>query len=69
MAVEAQPTVSILNIAWTRYAQLDAVSNKHSRPHYRWRRWISILGVLFRNYIYLRNKVFQGLHYNVESLK
>lgn len=46
MAVEAQPTVSILNIAWTRYAQLDAVSNKHSRPHYRWRRWISILGVL-----------------------
>ena len=46
MAVEQQPTVPILNIAWTRYAQLDALSNKHSKPHYRWRRWISILGVL-----------------------
>ena len=46
MAVEPQPNVPILNIAWTRYAQLDALSNKHSRPHYLWRRWISILGVL-----------------------
>jgi hypothetical protein len=46
MAVEPQPTVPILNIAWTRYAQLDALSSKHSKPHYRWRRWISILGVL-----------------------
>ena len=45
MAVEQQPTVPILNIAWTRYAQLDALSNKHSKPHYKWRRWISILGV------------------------
>jgi uncharacterized integral membrane protein len=46
MAVEPQSNVPILNIAWTRYAQLDALSNKHSRPHYQWRRWISILGVL-----------------------
>ncbi|MBN1454406.1 MAG: SLATT domain-containing protein [Anaerolineales bacterium] len=46
MNVDPQPTVPILNIAWTRYAQLDALSNKHSKPHYRWRRWISILGVL-----------------------
>ena len=46
MAVEPQPTVPILNIAWTRYAQLDALSSKHSKPHYRWRRWIAILGVL-----------------------
>jgi hypothetical protein len=46
MAVEHQPNVPILNIAWTRYAQLDALSGKHSKPHYRWRRWISILGVL-----------------------
>jgi predicted metal-dependent hydrolase len=46
MTAESQPTVPILNIAWTRYAQLDALSNKHSKPHYRWRRWISILGVL-----------------------
>lgn len=46
MAVEPRPTVPILNIAWTHYAQLDALSNKHSKPHYRWRRWIAILGVL-----------------------
>jgi hypothetical protein len=46
MAVEPQPTVPILNIAWTRYAQLDVLSSKHSKPHYQWRRWISILGVL-----------------------
>jgi hypothetical protein len=46
MTVEHQPTAPILNIAWTRYAQLDALSNKHSKPHYRWRRRISILGVL-----------------------
>ena len=46
MAVEPQPIVPILSIAWTRYAQLDALSNKHSRPHFLWRRWIAILGVL-----------------------
>lgn len=46
MADETQPTVPILNIAWTRYAQLDALSSKHSRPHYQWRRRIAILGVL-----------------------
>lgn len=46
MAVDPQPTVPILNIAWTRYAQLDALSSKHSKPHFRWRRRISILGVL-----------------------
>src|SRR5574342_388769 len=46
MAVESQPATPILNIAWTRYAQLDALSSKHSKPHYRWRRWIAILGVL-----------------------
>ncbi|MGB7874090.1 MAG: SLATT domain-containing protein [Anaerolineales bacterium] len=45
MADEHQRTVPILNIAWTRYAQLDALSEKHAKPHYRWRRWISILGV------------------------
>jgi len=46
MTVEPQPNIPILNIAWTRYAQLDALSEKHAKPHYRWRRWIAILGVL-----------------------
>ncbi|MCP4143397.1 MAG: SLATT domain-containing protein [Chloroflexi bacterium] len=36
----------ILNIAWSRYAQLDAASEKLERPHYGMRRWIAILGVL-----------------------
>ncbi len=36
----------ILDIAWMRYAQLDAASNKLSRPHYGLRRWIAILGVM-----------------------
>jgi hypothetical protein len=46
MALEPQPTVPILKTAWTRYAQLDALSSKHSKPHYSWRRRIAILGVL-----------------------
>jgi hypothetical protein len=46
MTVEPQPTVPILKIAWTRYAQLDALSEKRDKPFYRWRKWIAILGVL-----------------------
>jgi len=46
MTVEPQPNVPILNIAWTRYAQLDALSEKRDKPFFRWRRWIAILGVL-----------------------
>ena len=46
MTVEPQPNVPVLNIAWTRYTQLDALSEKHAKPHYRWRRWTAILGVL-----------------------
>jgi len=46
MTVEPQPNVPILKIAWTRYAQLDALSEKRDKPFFRWRRWITILGVL-----------------------
>jgi hypothetical protein len=46
MTNEPQPNVPILNIAWTRYAQLDALSEKRDKPFFRWRRWIAILGVL-----------------------
>ncbi len=38
--------IPILNIAWSRYAQLDAAAEKLERPHYRLRRWIAVLGVL-----------------------
>jgi len=46
MNVEPQPTVSILKIAWTRYAQLDALAEKRDQPHFQWRKRILILGVL-----------------------
>jgi hypothetical protein len=46
MEPEAPKTAPILNIAWTRVANLDAIANKRARGHYRVRRWIAILGVL-----------------------
>ena len=46
MTVEPQPNVPILKVAWTRYAQLDALSEKRDKPFFRWRKWIAILGVL-----------------------
>ena len=36
----------ILKVAWSRYAQLDAASERLERPHYGLRKWIAILGVL-----------------------
>lgn len=46
MTVEPQPNIPILNIAWTRYAQLDALAEKLDKPYFQWRRRIAILGVL-----------------------
>jgi len=46
MAAETQPKVPILEVAWTRYGQLDEYSSVRSRPHARLRRWIAVLGVL-----------------------
>jgi len=46
MTVETQPRVQILEDAWNRYAQLDALSKRHSRLHYFWRRLIFILSVI-----------------------
>lgn len=43
---QSEKKIPILNIAWSRYAQLDAAAEKLSRPHYGLRRWIAILGVL-----------------------
>jgi len=45
--MENQPQhAPILEIAWTRFAQLDAASSKRSRAHLRIRKWIASLGVL-----------------------
>jgi len=46
MTNETQPKVPILNIAWTRFAQLDALAEKRDKPHVQWRKRIAILGVL-----------------------
>ncbi len=46
MADNNSNKIPILEVAWTRYAQLDMASSQRSHPHLRLRRWISILGVL-----------------------
>lgn len=46
MEAETPKTAPILDIAWARVANLDAISRKRSAGHYRTRRWIAILGVL-----------------------
>lgn len=46
METQAPKTAPILDIAWTRVANLDAMSKKRSAAHHRTRRWIGTLGVL-----------------------
>ena len=46
MNLESKPNAPILQIAWTRYAQLDALAEKRDKPHFQWRKRIAILGVL-----------------------
>jgi len=40
------PEIPILNVAWMRFAQLDAASLARSHGHLRLRRWVALLGVL-----------------------
>ena len=46
METETPKTAPILNIAWTRYAQLNAVSSRRGRAYKRLRIWITVLGIL-----------------------
>src|SRR5512138_4023891 len=46
METETPKAAPILNIAWTRYAQLNAVSSRRSRAHKRLRIWIAAMGIL-----------------------
>ncbi len=46
MSAESYPKQSVLDVAWLRFAQLDAYAKERARPHYGLRRWISVLGVL-----------------------
>ncbi len=46
METQPQQVTPILEVAWRRFAQLDAASLKRSKSHLRMRRWIAALGVL-----------------------
>src|SRR5215208_5924021 len=46
METQIPKNAPILEIAWTRYAQLDASSLRRTRAHKRVRIWIAVLGIL-----------------------
>ncbi|MBC7876987.1 MAG: SLATT domain-containing protein [Anaerolineales bacterium] len=46
METQPQKVAPILEVAWTRFAQLDAISLERSKTHLRLRRWITTLGIL-----------------------
>jgi hypothetical protein len=47
MEIETEDTKTpILNIAWTRYAHFDAMSNDRTKSNSRLRLWIAVFGVL-----------------------
>jgi hypothetical protein len=58
MENEMQKTLPILEVAWTRYAQLDAASVRRSGANYRLRSWITILGVLATSFAILTQIYF-----------
>ena len=45
METQPQQVTPILQVAWARFAQLDAASTKRARTHIRMRWWIAGLGV------------------------
>jgi hypothetical protein len=46
MDTQPQQPTPILEIAWTRFAQLDAISSRRTKKHLSMRRLIALLGVL-----------------------
>ncbi|MBI5823180.1 MAG: SLATT domain-containing protein [Chloroflexi bacterium] len=46
METQPQQPTPILEIAWTRYAQMDTYAKKRTKAHLRSRRWIAALSVL-----------------------
>jgi hypothetical protein len=46
MENQPQQVTPILEVAWARFAQLDAASTKRAKSHLNMRRWIAALGVL-----------------------
>ena len=58
METESPKSTPILNIAWTRFAQLNAVSKRRTRAYRRLRSWIAGLGVLATLFAILTNLFF-----------
>src|SRR5262245_41869076 len=46
METETPKSAPILEIAWTRYANLDLAADRRTAGFYRIRKWIILLGVL-----------------------
>lgn len=46
METVPQKNTPILEIAWNRFAQLDAAASQRSKSHLRMRRWMGALGIL-----------------------
>ncbi len=53
MEPETQTKTPILQVAWNRYAQMDASAEARSHPHLRLRWWIAALGVLTTLFVIL----------------
>lgn len=66
MTAETYSKPSILEVAWQRYAQLNAYAKERSRPHYGLRRWIAILGVLATIFAVLTEALGDNLSATVE---
>ena len=58
METETPKPAPILEIAWTRYAQLNASSIRRTRAHRRLRIWIAVLGILATLFSILVTSVF-----------
>lgn len=46
METQPQQVTPILEVAWARFAQLDAAASMRARSHLRLRRWIAAFGIL-----------------------
>jgi hypothetical protein len=46
METQPQQVTPILEVAWARFAQLDAASTKRSKSHLNMRKWIATFGIL-----------------------
>src|SRR5512138_2830873 len=66
METETPQAAPILNIAWTRYAQLNAVSGRRSGAYKRLRIWVAVLGILATLFAILTQLFFSDP--NVQSL-